>query len=878
MNVIALLPSPIPSARTLGRLWLTALAVLAALGVAVAVPSIGSALAGDSHAGSTMPAPVPAPAAAVSEGLRSVVGSSLGGAGLAQTYADDGGLHVHEVSDPSTTWSLVPVTLGRAGAPAAVLHGAAPTVIGKTTSFAMGPLTSWYRSSASGVEQGFTVASRPAGYGSPLVIALRSSGSLEPSGVGTSLVVRDRASTDVLSYGSLIVTDATGRLVPSHLAATAGGVRIVVDDARAVYPLRIDPWTQQAELTAPDGTTGDYFGTSVAISGDGSTAIVGADNATVAGLASAGKAYVYTDQGGTWTQQAELTEAVPGLFAFFGHSVSLSSNGNIALVSAFGLKVGSNFSQGAVDVFTRTGTSWSQQTQLTAGNGQMCDELGSSVALSASGTVALLGADGIGGCANHVGGAYVFTETGNSWAQSTELTSGTVTPDEFGYSVALSGDASTALIGAPFSLSQQGEAYTFTGAGFATKTAIADPHNHANDFFAGSVALSSTGAVALVSITENSLSQCAFVFSGAGYASHVSLISPFGSSTSVALSASGSVALVGDSSNVGGTYAFSGAGYVTRTALAPSSTSVNPIGPYFGSVIGLSSDGATMISGAAGQTVGGNVNQGAAYVMATSPTTPTPATVGFWLAGANGVVKAFGQAALYGSASSLHLNAPIVGIAGTDDGLGYWLVGADGGVFAYGDAGFHGSAGSLHLNAPIVDIVPTANDGGYWLVGSDGGVFAYGNAGFYGSAGSLHLNAPVVGMAGTVASGGYWLVGADGGVFAYGNAGFHGSLVGSHLSAPVTGIAGTVNSGGYWLVGTNGAVYPLGNAVTYGSAAGSHLNAPVDGVATTADGAGYSLVAKDGGLFAYGDSGFYGSGVGQFPGTTVVGIAPSDQG
>jgi hypothetical protein len=841
VSAIALLPSPIPSTRTLGRLSLAVLAVLAALGVAVAVHPIRSAIAGRSHAASTMvAAPTPAPGTAVPAGLRSAVASSLGGAGLAQTYADDGGLHVHELADPTTTWSLVPVTLARVGTPAAVLHDAAPTMTGKTTSFALGPLTSWYRSGASGVEQGFTIASRPAGPGSPLVIALRSSGSLKPSGAGTSLVVRDRAGTDVLSYGSLIATDATGRLIPSHLAATAGVVRIVVDDARAVYPLRIDPWTQQAELTAADGAGNDYFGTSVAISGDGATAVVGADNTTVGSLATAGTAYVYTDQGGTWTQQAELTEAVPGAFAFFGHAVSLSSNGNTALVSAYGRTVGSNASQGAVDVFTRTGSSWSQQAQLTASNGQQCDDLGSSVSLSASGTVALLGADGIGGCANHVGGAYVFTEAGSTWTQSTELTSGTATPDEFGYSVALSGDASTVLIGAPFSLSQQGVAYAFTGSGFATKITIADPLNHANYFFAGSVALSSNGTTALISIQPNGQPESAYVFNGTGNATHIALDSPAGSNSSVALSAAGTVALVGDEASIDGAYVFSGAGYANRTALTQSGTPVNPIGPYFGSVVGLSSDGATMISGAAGQTVNGNVNQGAAYVLATSPTPPPPSasatTVGFWLAGANGAVKAFGQAALYGSANSLHLNAPIVGIAGTNDGLGYWLVGADGGVFAYGDAGFHGSAGSLHLNAPVVVI------------------------------------------AGTVNSGGYWLVGADGGIFAYGNAGFHGSLGGSPLSAPVASIAGTVNSGGYWLVGTNGAVYPLGNAVTHGSPAGTHLNAPVDGVATTADGGGYSLVAKDGGLFAYGDSGFYGSGVGQFPGTTVVGIAASDQG
>ena len=57
----------------------------------------------------------------------------------------------------------------------------------------------------------------------------------------------------------------------------------------------------------------------------------------------------------------------------------------------------------------------------------------------------------------------------------------------------------------------------------------------------------------------------------------------------------------------------------------------------------------------------------------------------------------------------------------TADGGGYWLVASDGGVFAYGDARFYGSAGSLVLNKPIVGIASTIDGGGYWLVASDGG-------------------------------------------------------------------------------------------------------------------------------------------------------------
>ena len=85
-------------------------------------------------------------------------------------------------------------------------------------------------------------------------------------------------------------------------------------------------------------------------------------------------------------------------------------------------------------------------------------------------------------------------------------------------------------------------------------------------------------------------------------------------------------------------------------------------------------------------------------------------------------------------------------MAATPGGGGYWLVAADGGIFDYGDAGFDGSAGSLALNQPIVGMLRTADGNGYWLVAADGGIFSYGDAVFNGSTGGLVLAAPIVGM------------------------------------------------------------------------------------------------------------------------------------
>jgi PKD repeat protein len=250
------------------------------------------------------------------------------------------------------------------------------------------------------------------------------------------------------------------------------------------------------------------------------------------------------------------------------------------------------------------------------------------------------------------------------------------------------------------------------------------------------------------------------------------------------------------------------------------------------------------------------------------------ASSGYRLAAADGQVLPFGGAGLFGSAESIHLVTPIVGIASTSDGGGYWLVAADGGVFAYGDAAFDGSMGGRHLNSPIVGIAATSDGGGYWLVAADGGVFAYGDAAFYGSMGGRHLNSPIVGIAATSDGGGYWLVAADGGVFAFGDAGFRGSMGAARLNAPVVGIAASP-TGGYWLAASDGGVFAFG-AAFYGSMGGKSLNGPIVGVTATSDGSGYWLVGANGGVFNFGDAVFSGAAGRAGTASPIIGITPTD--
>jgi sugar lactone lactonase YvrE len=235
-----------------------------------------------------------------------------------------------------------------------------------------------------------------------------------------------------------------------------------------------------------------------------------------------------------------------------------------------------------------------------------------------------------------------------------------------------------------------------------------------------------------------------------------------------------------------------------------------------------------------------------------------PAT-GYTLAASDGGIFNYGGSGFFGSQGGSPLNKPIVGMAGSPDGLGYWLVASDGGVFNFGDAGFYGSHGGSPLNKPVVGMAATPDGKGYWLVASDGGVFTYGDAGFFGSHGGSPLNKPIVGMAATGDGGGYWLVASDGGIFTYGDAGFFGSHGGSPLNKPIVGMASSSDSGGYWLVASDGGIFTYGDAGFFGSAGSIALNKPIVGMAATGDGGGYWLVASDGGIFNYGNAGFFGS-------------------
>ena len=288
-------------------------------------------------------------------------------------------------------------------------------------------------------------------------------------------------------------------------------------------------WTSPVQLTAPDGAAYDQFGTSVALIGD--TALVGAMVREVAGTVGAGAVYVFTRSGGAWTHQATLVAADGGKYDYFGQSVALS--GETALIGATGRDTAGQTNAGAVYVFDRSGSTWAQQQLLTAPDSLVDEQFGQRVALS--GETALVGAPWHAAAGlERAGAAYVFTRSGTTWALEQQLSAPTpAATDEFGASVALSGE--TALIGAPNRVPatqvSAGAAYVFVrSAGSWTQQAELST-GAAGDRFGTSVALS--GETALIGAPfrdstgqENSGAADTFTRSGSSWTHHAALSAP----------------------------------------------------------------------------------------------------------------------------------------------------------------------------------------------------------------------------------------------------------------------------------------------------------------------------------------------------------------
>ena len=501
------------------------------------------------------------------------------------------------VTAGSTRFAISLEAFGRPIALRALALGS-PVASADRVTYARGPVREWWTNGPLGLEQGFDIARRPAGSGA-LTLSLAVSGTVRLDH-GTVLLPGG------LRYAGLRATDARGRSLRAWLQARNGRILVRVNDRGARYPLRIDPFVQQAELTPSDGVGCTYlcdqFGYSVATSG--STVVVGAPYHEANSQPYSGAVYVFQMPAAGWasaTQTAELSDSTLGGNRELGFSVAISSDGDTIVAGA---PAGSEAppqehvnpcpstpcTQGTVDVFSTTGGWASTSTpaaRLTVAGSEssLGGELGWSVGISGSTIVA--GAPYDATAYPYTGLAYVFNETGGGWSgpqtQAAVLTASPLSTtgsgeDQFGWSVGISGN--TIVVGAPAwagaSQQDQGAAYVFTGPWSGTQPETAtltasDPTS--NDLLGTSVAVSGNTVVA-------------------GADNHQ----------------------VGSSTTQGAAYVFvmpTTGPWVNATQTAELTASDGQSGDELGYSVAIS--GSTIVAGARQRQVGSNDGQGAAY-------------------------------------------------------------------------------------------------------------------------------------------------------------------------------------------------------------------------------------------------------------------------
>ena len=288
------------------------------------------------------------------------------------------------------------VSFGRSGVMSR-LGTVAPVARANRVVYGRAGVLEWYANGPLGLEQGFDVARRPAGGAGRMVFAISLSGGLRAEARGDGVVFSGSGAS--LRYTGVSATDSRGRPLPARVGLSGGRLVVSVDDRGARYPVRVDPFVQQAELTPSEG---HLDGASVAMSGD--TIVASGYNDEQGPARSV--VYVFVKPANGWanaTQTAELTGSDGGFQGCCG-AVAISGDTIVAGAQYPGA--------GAVYVFVKPVGGWVNATQtakLTASDGADGAALGNSVAISGDTIVA--GADAQQfGANNFVGAVYVFVE------------------------------------------------------------------------------------------------------------------------------------------------------------------------------------------------------------------------------------------------------------------------------------------------------------------------------------------------------------------------------------------------------------------------------------------------------------------------------------
>ena len=308
-------------------------------------------------------------------------------------------------------------------------------------------------------------------------------------GLGTPepCIIEETGEPEACSYGLAVALSGDGNTALIGSPADKAGL-----GSARIYTRAGTSWTAGPVLTGQEEIGTGHFGRSVALSADGTTAIVGGSH-----NAQGGAAWIFNRAGSEWTPGPLLRGDEEIGTAAFGRSVAISADGRIALVGG----PGDNHGAGAAWVFSGAGTAWEQVGgKLTAGAPTGRERFGRSVALSSDGTTALVGAPNY---TENVGAAFAFQEAAGAWSQQGPAIqpATAIGSPRVGKSLAISGDGNLALLGgssdnhgagAAWQFSRSGESWTELG------EATIGTEEHTMAQLGQMVALSADGTTALV--------------------------------------------------------------------------------------------------------------------------------------------------------------------------------------------------------------------------------------------------------------------------------------------------------------------------------------------------------------------------------------------
>lgn len=409
--------------------------------------------------------------------------------------------------------------------------------------------------------------------------------------------------------------------------------------ATAAPAMAADFTTPGQQITEPTPATRDFFGYGGNnISRDGSTAIIGAYGATVGGQTTAGTAYVYTRQAGSWKLAQSLTGSsapAPVTLANFGYALALSANGQVALVGARGFPpspANTTGVVGAVYAYSGTPGSWTSYVKIPDyGTASSSDLFGASVAISDDGSTALIGAPGK--CFNQSrcgGSVYFYRNSTTSWTNNAAFSDpGNAAADQYGSSVALSGDGTRAVVG-----TQNGTVYFYQLSTLGIWNQVANFSAGGTQGLGWSVAISGDGQTAFAGNPTGNTSGQVQVYNNVNgtWSAGPVINNPYVGAKSgdlfgwtLAASTDGTQVLVGSGTAVNG-HNQQGAAFLftlingnwneTQELDDPANTALDD---FSMGGVALSGDGGQALIGAANAAVNGLTNAGFAYAL-TSPT------------------------------------------------------------------------------------------------------------------------------------------------------------------------------------------------------------------------------------------------------------------